>query len=372
MKRNQTKFYLLFLLLFTTIISARWPETQIADAEKMLNAGYITKAEFETFKTEASVEILKVPYGDHPIKSAYALCVYGLYNDSGKGYRLADPVTKSEAVVLAMKFLGFEKEVESSSYQNPFTNIPEDAVKYVAFAANKKYLPDAWAKGFAANERVLQNEYLTIVFKALGYVEGSDFTAENIKQFRRDFNIYFDPSDKDFMRSHAMSISASALGSSFKNSLELLRDRLIKKGLINKSAYDLLDEQSFTEAYSTIRDNLAKVYWKYSHKYDFITILDCRNGPAPIHPGMQWPDKGVSLEYAGYLRIKNKNVDDNQLSAIIKDILTDLGLNDNQLTRTMGKYKSGGEAQHIDYYDRIINIKKKGNVTELEFYLAIK
>lgn len=116
-------------------------------------------------------------------------------------------------------------------------------------------------------------------------------------------------------------------------------------------------------------DLLSKVLKKYESEYEFIHTGDFRNAPQPLHPSMSWPDKGIELQYLAYIKIKDQGHGRDYYNEIIRKILTDLEIKDSRVEKAISEFTENDEYQHIDYYTRVIEIKKLKTYINMKFYL---
>lgn len=339
-------------------------------AEEAAKAGYITASELEIFKSERDIDLLKKPYGDMPLRAAYALIVYDLFPDSDQPYNLDKEFNIAEAIRFAMHIRESVKTIEKGNYNHPFKNVPAEYDKYIGYAYKNKLIPDRLVNEFNPEAPITYEEYEIIMLKLLGYVEGTDFTEENLKELTRSKGFGpVPPGNKAFIKSMAVEMANFTLSRSTKGSHTTYRNHLISKKLISKKAEKFLSEQGYKRYTYAKRDNFSEVYWKYQREYEFVHFLDCRNGPAPIHPGISWPDKNVSLEYAGYIKIMLDGLDETFTNKLLENMLADFKVDSGKIERIMKKFKSEEKADHIDYYSRMIDIKKKRNVISIDLYL---
>ncbi|MCF8356448.1 MAG: hypothetical protein K9H48_18545 [Melioribacteraceae bacterium] len=116
-------------------------------------------------------------------------------------------------------------------------------------------------------------------------------------------------------------------------------------------------------------DLLSKVLKKYESEYEFIHTGDFRNAPQPLHPSMSWPDKGIELQYLAYIKIKDQGHGREYYNEIIRKILTDLEIKESRIEKAVSEFALNDEYQHIDYYTRVIEIKKLRTYINMKFYL---
>jgi len=345
----------------------------LANAEEAFQKGFLSQAQHEQFKKERDINLLEKPYGDIPLLAVYEQAVLKLYSDASQPYELDKEVTRADALILAMRMTGREKEILAAKFEHPFTDVPAAADKYVGYAYQKGYLPKNDSKKFSSTEIISYNEYLYYILSILGYKEGSDFTIDNINDFAKEKGFPLAPyGGIKFIKAKIVEINSALLSRSLKGKTILFKHYLNENNLLPANALDFLYNQKYNTYFYAVKDNFNKVIWKYYNKYDFIYHLDCRNGPAPLHQSLTFPSKGVELEYAGYIKIMDKGLGEPFYYQLIDDILTDLELDKPKKDRIISEVKSKGKYQHIDYYTRIIEVSKKKNSYNLDLYLPTK
>jgi len=348
-------------------------KNDLANAEEAFQKGFLTRAQYEQFKKERDVNLLEKPYGDGPLLAVYQQTVLKLYSDAAEPYGLANEVNKSDALILAMRMTGREKEILAGNFEHPFTDVPAGADKYVGYAYQKGYLPKNDAKKFNSTEMISYNEYLYYILSILGYREGSDFTIDKINDFAKEKGFPLAPyGGTKFIKAKIVEINSALLSRSLKGKTILFKHYLTENNLLPTDALDFLYNQKYNTYFYAVKDNFNKVIWKYYNKYDFIYHLDCRNGPAPLHQSLTFPSKGVELEYAGYINIVDNGLGEQFYYQLLDDILTDLEVNQQKRNKIISEVKSKGKYQHIDYYTRIIEVSKKKNSYNLDLYLPTK
>ena len=78
-------------------------------------------------------------------------------------------LTRVDALVEVLRLMGAEKEALASFYSHPFSDVPEWADKYVAYAYTKGITFGISEKEFAPNENATVAHYLTFLLRAMGY-----------------------------------------------------------------------------------------------------------------------------------------------------------------------------------------------------------
>ncbi len=91
----------------------------------------------------------------------------GLFKNSENGYE--STLTRLDALVEVVRFMGAEKEALAGFYSHPFDDVPEWAYKYVAYAYAKGITFGISEDEFAPNDEATLAHYLTFLLRAVGY-----------------------------------------------------------------------------------------------------------------------------------------------------------------------------------------------------------
>lgn len=172
-------------------------------------------------------------------KSAEALHSLGLLQGTDKGYEPNKTLTRAEAVTMIVRLLGKEKYALSVKWEIPFTDVPEWAVPYIGYAYSAKITYGISDTEFGSNETVPYNQFLTMILRMLGYVEGeSGYTwvfpydmAKNLELIKQTDDI------SPFVRSNMADICWSALFVNDKDKKQLYKN-LIAQGVFTEDDFD--------------------------------------------------------------------------------------------------------------------------------------
>lgn len=112
---------------------------------------------------------------------ADALFTMGLFKGATYGYELEGPATRAQGLVMFLRLLGREDEALSCTDAVPFTDVPAGhwARPYVAYAYKNGLTTGVTAAEFQPDAAITAQHYLTFLFRALSYTEGSAFTYES-------------------------------------------------------------------------------------------------------------------------------------------------------------------------------------------------
>ncbi|SBW05203.1 conserved exported hypothetical protein [uncultured Eubacteriales bacterium] len=180
---------------------------------------------------------------------ADALKAMGLFKGTGTaygdGYDLEQTPTRIEGLVLFLRLIGEEKAALAYTGTNPFTDVPDWARQYVAYAYAKGYTKgvDEDLMRFGTTNIISSGEYLTFLLRALGYQDSGtspDFTWDTALDRAKDLGVIttgeralFDPA-KPFFRAQTAYLSYYALSASRKAG-GTLQNALISAGAMTQT-----------------------------------------------------------------------------------------------------------------------------------------
>ena len=111
---------------------------------------------------------------------ADALYKLGLFKGDGtsfgKGYALERTATRLEGLIMFIRLLGEDSAAQAYTGSHPFSDVPNWAKSYVAYAYSKGYTKGVGGGKFGTNDTLTAQHYVTFIMRALGYTEGADFT----------------------------------------------------------------------------------------------------------------------------------------------------------------------------------------------------
>ncbi len=100
---------------------------------------------------------------------ADALKEMNLFRGTNIGYELSRGATRTEGLAMLLRLLGEEDDAESYNGSHPFTDVPEWAEKYVAYAYAKGYTNGISKTKFGSSNMTTASHYMTFILRALGY-----------------------------------------------------------------------------------------------------------------------------------------------------------------------------------------------------------
>ena len=133
---------------------------------------------------------------------AYYLWDSGLFYGSDGSFKLDHPLTRTEAVVMALRLLGEDKVAEQVQIPCPFADVAAWAKNAVGYAQAKGIVNGYADDTFGADDPVTANQYITLVLRAMGYEDGTDFTWETAANKALELKIIDGANHSQYMRSN--------------------------------------------------------------------------------------------------------------------------------------------------------------------------
>lgn len=156
--------------------------------------------------------------------AANTLYELGLFSGTGTD-KSGNPVfdlekvpDRAQAVTMLVNLLGKSDVAKAGSWTTPFTDVPEWAKPFVGYAYENGLTSGLNATTFGSNQSVSANQYITLVLRALGYKDGTDFTWDKASLLSDKLGLTSGDygSAAKFLRGDIAKISASALTQDFK------------------------------------------------------------------------------------------------------------------------------------------------------------
>lgn len=95
----------------------------------------------------------------------------GTLPDGTPDFDLEKTTTRGEAVIMVLRLSGQEAQAKESSGQHPFTDVDSWADSYVSYAYANGISQGVSGTSFGFHQAVTQEEYLTMLLRAMGYTE---------------------------------------------------------------------------------------------------------------------------------------------------------------------------------------------------------
>ena len=170
----------------------------------------------------------------------YALGLVGGYGKNADGsvnFALGDKLTRAQAFVLVVRFVGAEKDATLSVQSHPFTDVPAWANPYIGYVYANGITKGVSETRFDPDTPVSEAAFLTIMLRVLGYNDGAgDFRWDDPYTLAQSVGIA-DAKADTFNRGSAFVICYRALTATVKSG-NSIAEQLIAKGVFTKEAYD--------------------------------------------------------------------------------------------------------------------------------------
>ena len=170
----------------------------------------------------------------------YALGLVGGYGKNADGsvnFALGEKLTRAQAFVLVVRFVGAEKDATSSVQSHPFTDVPAWANPYIGYVYANGITKGVSETRFDPDTPVSEAAFLTIMLRVLGYNDGAgDFKWDDPYTLAQSVDIV-DAKADTFNRGGAFVICYRALTATVKSG-NRIAEQLIAKGVFTKEAYD--------------------------------------------------------------------------------------------------------------------------------------
>ena len=170
----------------------------------------------------------------------YALGLVGGYGKNADGsvnFALGEKLTRAQAFVLVVRFVGAEKDATLSVQSHPFTDVPAWAAPYIGYVYANGITKGVSETRFDPDTPVSEAAFLTIMLRVLGYNDGAgDFKWDDPYTLAQSVGIV-DAKADTFNRGSAFVICYRALTATVKSG-NSIAEQLIAKGVFTKEAYD--------------------------------------------------------------------------------------------------------------------------------------
>ena len=170
----------------------------------------------------------------------YALGLVGGYGKNADGsvnFALGEKLTRAQAFVLVVRFVGAEKDATLSVQSHPFTDVPAWANPYIGYVYANGITKGVSETRFDPDTEVSEAAFLTIMLRVLGYNDGAgDFKWDDPYTLAQSVGIV-DAKADTFNRGSAFVICYRALTATVKSG-NSIAEQLIAKGVFTKEAYD--------------------------------------------------------------------------------------------------------------------------------------
>lgn len=160
----------------------------------------------------------------------------------GEGFDLEKTPTRIEALVMLVRMLGEEGDALASAAPQPFSDVPDWAARYVAYAYEKGYSNGVGDGKFGSMRSVTAMEYVEFVLRALGYssTERSDISDALARALSSGVITAGEKAlleSAQFLRADVAYLSWYALEAPLSGEALTLREKLESGGAFTSAAY---------------------------------------------------------------------------------------------------------------------------------------
>lgn len=181
---------------------------------------------------------------------AYALWNLGVFQGTDVGLELERTPTRAEGLTMLVRLLGAEEEAAALTGADiPFTDVPEWAHGYVAYAYQQNLTKGISETEFGSNLETTADAYSTFLLRCLGYTDAAgDFSYETaflsaMAMELFDNALYDEILGGGFTRGNLAHMSYLTLLHNCKDSPDTLLARLVSQGKLDEAlAQEFLEE----------------------------------------------------------------------------------------------------------------------------------
>ena len=180
--------------------------------------------------------------------AAEELAAIGMFKGTSDGFALDQVPTRGQAAIMLVRLYGAEPEAQNTFKSGritcPFTDVNETVAPYVAWLADRGIANGTSETTFGAGDPCTAKAYTIFLLRALGYEDGSDFTAATAQSFAAGLGI-MDTSalTGTFLRDDLAALTYQALGTDLKDGSTYLLDSLIQEDTVDyNDAFPIVDK----------------------------------------------------------------------------------------------------------------------------------
>jgi hypothetical protein len=146
-------------------------------------------------------------FNNDPEAQAEMLKALGLFKGTDKGFELDRNMTRAEAAVMFVRFLGAEQSVQNGTWKHPFTDVPVWADKYVGWLYRSGLTKGIGGNRYGAKNNITMKQYAVFLSRAIC---GDDNWLVNGIASEEEVNLC-DNINHIFTRAAAVGLTARAL-----------------------------------------------------------------------------------------------------------------------------------------------------------------
>ena len=168
---------------------------------------------------------------------------YGNDSNGNPMFGLNDSMNRVFGAVLFLKLVGEYDAARGSGYTHPFTDVPEWADVYIAYAYEMEYTSGVSETEFGPDMDLTATMFLTLMLKALGYEMGVDFQWDSAWTLTDQLGITngeFHAGNNSLLRGDMAVISIMTLGQPLKGFDTTLIEVLVSKDVVPWNAAEVV------------------------------------------------------------------------------------------------------------------------------------
>lgn len=152
-------------------------------------------------------------------------------------FSLEQKATRIQGLVMLIRLLGKEAEALAYTGKCPFTDVPDWAERYAAYAYDNGITNGTGGNTFSSDAPLLGKAYVTFVLRALGYDDAAgDFSYNEALMKGEELGLVSaGECTGDIYRDDCAVISYNALKTAMKNTDTKLMDKLVTDGVLTDS-----------------------------------------------------------------------------------------------------------------------------------------
>lgn len=250
-----------------------------------------------------SMPVLALTSRDTSLEESIAsdLKMLGLFKGvSETNFDLNREPSRTEALVMLIRFLGKDGEAINGKWNHPFTDVASWADKYVGYAYVNGLTNGVSSTKFGSGS-ANASMYLTFVLRALGYSDKNnmDFSWSNPYDIAGQIGILPDiVNTSKFLRSDVVSVSYAALSVNMKGSNQTMAGKLIDMGTFSSSQFELYyDNNAFNNNKVTTKNILTpkEIYDQCSSSVFYISTYDIDGNSFASGSGFFIAEGGIAV-----------------------------------------------------------------------------
>lgn len=158
----------------------------------------------------------------------------GLFQGTEQGYELDRTMTRAEGAVMLVRLLGGEAEAKVSTYQTPFTDVPDWAQPYVGWLYENKLTNGTSKTTYSPNDPMHFEQYAWFTGRAAGFTDNdvaAGKTPLSAEAYRREYG-------NEITRGQAVALSMDTLYAQMSGETRTLADHLIAQEVFTQADWN--------------------------------------------------------------------------------------------------------------------------------------